>query len=167
MTMMEDWICKNCNKNHFHLCNTVESIEKEYGLHDCPYCNAKNVNIKHLCKRKVKELTHICTNCGRVSDNPEYLCNPVPIEEVTKAEWKKISEKEGDLKLCHSCRQPIHGRGHLCDPKVPYTCEYCGKQVSDEMHFCKEQIEKAKYFCNLCGRLAVKKDEICAGWKLP
>ena len=166
MTMMEDWKCKNCKKNHVHMCNTLDEVKKEYGTNDCPLCGSKNVNVKHLCKAKIPTLTHICVDCGRVADKASLLCNPVPIEDAKKAEWKKVSTKEGDVKLCNTCRQPVTGRGHICDPVVPYTCKYCGKEVKDESHMCKEIMAKAKFYCNLCGRLAVEKDEICTGWEL-
>ena len=32
-------------------------------------------------KEIAKNATHICTNCKRVANNPENLCNPVPLND--------------------------------------------------------------------------------------
>lgn len=165
MTMMENWNCKNKEKANSFMCNSKESVEIEYGLTDCKYCGQKNVNIKHICKEKIKHLTHYCLNCGLVSDNPDYLCNPVEIDEIKKKYWGKVAEK-GQVKFCKVCSQPLGGVGHVCDPIVPYNCEYCGRKVTESFHFCKEGLEKAEYFCNLCGKLANNENQICSGWKL-
>jgi hypothetical protein len=52
----------------------------------------RNGHEEHLCqlvatnepldsiKEIVKDATHICTNCKRVSNDPERLCNPVALD---------------------------------------------------------------------------------------
>ena len=167
MTMMEDWECSTCHdSNHIHMCNSNEALEKAYGVADCPYCGAKKVNIKHLCKKKIEKLTHMCANCGSVSEDPARLCNPVKIDEAQKAKWKEIPERADGTPRCKNCDQPVSKPGHICDPILPYKCKYCGEEVTKTHHMCKGIIGKANYMCKLCGRLAVEKEDVCAGWPL-
>ncbi len=161
MTMLEDDICTTCSGNKIHKCNSEGAQIKAYGLSDCPYCGKPQVNLKHLCHPKIAHLTHVCLNCGAVSDNPAHLCHPVPIEDAQKAEWLKIEPREQGVLICRNCEQPVQKPGHICDPLVPYTCKYCGEEVTKTHHMCKGIIGKSKYMCKLCGRLAVEKIDVC------
>ncbi len=167
MSMMEDdWECKNCKDHAVHMCNSLDAIKKEWGVKDCPDCGTKNIHVRHICKGRIQHLTHLCANCGEVSDDPEKLCNPVLIEESKMAKWKTIPATGKKVPTCNGCHQPVNGAGHICDPKLPYECQFCGEKITETHHMCQEIIKQAKYFCNLCGRLAVGKDDICAGYEL-
>ena len=155
--------CATCEGKLIHLCNTTDNIQRTWGLFTCRHCGKEKVDERHICKQRIQHLNQVCTWCGEVSDDPEKLCNPEDIDESKLAIWKEIvTEKEEKLKYCKGCHQPVKDKGHICDPKLPYTCKYCGKKISNSHHMCKEIIEKAKYTCNVCGRLSVDKDGICA-----
>jgi hypothetical protein len=162
MTMIDDEECTTCKEHIIHMCNSAEAITKEYGKADCKYCGAKQVLPTHLCRKKINALTHVCYNCGRVSDDPDKLCHPVPIDNSVKASWKHIPPHDSDVLKCKNCKQPITKPGHICDPMLPYVCKYCKQNVTDTLHMCKEIIGKAKYTCKVCGRLAVEKKDVCA-----
>jgi hypothetical protein len=167
MTMLEDWECTTCHgKSAIHLCNSTSALEKALGKKDCSFCGAKDVNIRHLCKGKIATLTHMCANCGSVSDKPELLCNAVPIDESQKVKGKEIPDRGSDVLTCKNCEQPIAKPGHICDPILPYECKYCNETVSKSHHMCKGIKDNAKYLCKICGRLAVEKSDVCAGWEL-
>ncbi|HME51711.1 MAG TPA: hypothetical protein VKM55_05800 [Candidatus Lokiarchaeia archaeon] len=162
--MMENYECITCKKEgpDVHLCNPEEQMKQ----FDCPYCGAKSVTNRHMCKDKVSNLTHVCLNCGRVSDQPDNLCYPVALNEVTKAKWKSIPSRTSELLTCVNCEQPIESPGHICDPLLPYECKYCGQTVVKTHHLCKEIIDQARFACKLCGRLAVDESEVCTAWEL-
>lgn len=144
------------------MCATKERLEQAYGRKDCEYCGAKNVLETHLCKDKIPHLTHVCTGCGRVADAEEKLCYPAALEEATKAKWKEIPARDSQVPQCETCKQPVEKPGHVCDPILPYTCEHCGQEVTNSMHMCEGIVQNAKYRCNLCDRVAVEKDRLCA-----
>ncbi len=163
MKMMEDLECPNCDKTRTHLCNTVDNLIAAYGTKSCPYCGAKDVSPRHICKAAVPHLTHICMHCGRVTDDPDLLCHPLPIEESVKAKWAKAANKRGEIIFCGVCDQPItKGPGHLCDLKLPYSCRFCGANVTNLYHMCQGIIKNAKVYCNLCGRIGVEDEDVCA-----
>ena len=165
--MLEDDVCTTCHSaNHMHMCNSDGALEKAYGKKDCPFCGAKDVNVKHLCKGKIEKLTHMCANCGSVSDDSAKLCHPVKIDEAQQTKWKEIADRGTDILTCKNCDQPVAKPGHICDPILPYTCKHCGQEVTRSHHMCKEIIANSKFMCKLCGRLAVEKSDVCIGLEL-
>lgn len=142
----------------------------------CPNCGEKSKHV-HACQKdiketkmsldKVKQLEYFCINCGRVAGSDQDLCQPVALDEKEKSKFVKAAVESDGAETCKVCGQPVNPPGHICDPKgLPYTCDYCGDTVKNYRHMCKQMIEKAKYTCNNCGRIAVKKDDVCAPIKL-
>ncbi|GAB4307397.1 MAG: hypothetical protein Kow0069_04880 [Promethearchaeota archaeon] len=162
MIRMEETRCETCAQEGVHLCNAKSTQEKALGREKCKYCGTENVLPGHVCKPKIPNLTHVCINCGRAADDPNLLCNPAPVDEATKKKWAEVPARGTDVLTCKNCEQPISKPGHYCDPVLPYTCKYCGAHVTNSRHVCAEIIKQAKYYCNLCDRIAVEKDDICA-----
>jgi len=134
-----------------------------WGTKDCRHCGKEKVDERHICKGRLQYLSHVCTWCGEVSDDPEKLCTPEEIDDLKRANWKEINNKKNDdISTCKGCHQPIQGKGHICDPKLPYTCNYCNEKISTTHHVCKEIVENAKYVCNVCGRLTIEQEGVCA-----
>lgn len=161
----DDYFCENCHeKGHIpHMCFPEEAVRK----FTCEYCGKENVTHKHICHQKVGNLKFICLNCGMLAVTDEQLCHPVAIEEKDLEKWKKIVKEQSKDTKCKNCNQPVEKPGHKCDPKSPYTCQFCGKLIENHTHVCKEQMGKMKYYCRLCGRLAPSKDQLCAPIDLP
>ncbi|MHA1143502.1 MAG: hypothetical protein ACTSRW_02125 [Candidatus Helarchaeota archaeon] len=151
MTMMEDFTCENCGKKSFkeHLCSP-NMVKKEHSI----------------TKEEIAALKFYCGHCGRVSPIEENLCKPQPIDPEMKAKFEAVKITAGKAPTCKNCDQPVSPPGHVCDPRLPYTCKYCGVEVKDMQHICSGYIEASKYFCKLCGRLAPEKDMLCSSWEL-
>lgn len=65
---------------------------------------------------------------------------------------------------CPTCGGRASGRGHLCHPLkegVPFTCEFCKKEINDARHVCGRMIDSIEYICKKCGRLAVYDSLLC------
>ncbi len=163
-TLMEGKECITCNTKgpDIHLCNPEVQEQKIR----CKYCGTEGITSRHICKEKLGHLSHICKNCGRVSDNPTNLCYPVEINAARKTVWLSIPIKGRDVATCQNCDQPIEPPGHICDPVLPYMCKYCRQKVTNSRHMCKEIIDQAKYTCKLCGRIAVEESDLCSSWEL-
>jgi hypothetical protein len=145
------------------MCNSTDNIRKAWGVKKCSYCGKENVDARHICRERLQHINYVCSWCGAVSDDFDKLCNPEEIGNLTRSEWKKISNsQEGSLRQCKGCSQPVHGKGHICDPKLPYKCEFCGEEVTKTHHVCKQIIDNATHVCNVCGRLSVNKEGVCA-----
>lgn len=72
-----EYVCPTCLQftgKGGHLCIPVT---KEDEL--CHWCGALVADERHLCNDKVKELSYICTTCGRTAVSAEYLCEPKKI----------------------------------------------------------------------------------------
>jgi hypothetical protein len=145
-TMTEEFTCSACKQKgaHVHACQ-VPIKKKKMTLAD------------------IKKLVFFCASCGRVSETKDGLCQPVALNEKDKAKFVKAGLKSSDVETCEECGQPVSPPGHACNPKgLPYTCEYCGERVQNYHHMCKQIVEKAKFTCKNCGRIAVKKESLCA-----
>jgi predicted RNA-binding Zn-ribbon protein involved in translation (DUF1610 family) len=122
-----------------------------------------------MCKGKLEHLNFFCGNCGAVAIDESHICNPKPIADITadvKASWEKAKENaassQSKMHSCKICGQPVEAPGHYCDRITPFTCEYCGVKVSDNYHLCRQMMGKFKFFCKNCGRLGIKKTDVCA-----
>ena len=73
---MSENICPTCKQStqSAHLCVPVNKKDKK-----CDWCDALIPNERHLCNKKIKELTYICNSCGRTAVKAEYLCKPQKI----------------------------------------------------------------------------------------
>lgn len=163
----EEFVCKRCQQKitHQHFC-TPDGEAKRF---TCEYCGEENVNVRHICAPMLDEVKFYCANCGAISPSESYLCNPQPIAEVNpeqKAAWDKARKKVQGHKMiaCKVCGQPIEegAPGHVCDRKVPYTCNFCGQKIETSYHICKGMSGKYKYQCKNCGRLGITASDVCA-----
>jgi hypothetical protein len=148
--MTEEFTCQACKKKgaHQHACQV-------------PIKNRK------MTLADIKKLAFFCASCGRVAETKDALCQPVALTEKDKANFVKAGLKTSSADTCKECGQPVSPPGHVCDPKgLPYTCEYCGEKVSNYRHMCKQLVDKAQFTCKNCGRIAVKKENLCAPAKL-
>ena len=71
-------ICPTCNKEtgeDGHMCSLTGKMDSK-----CKYCGLVQVDEKHLCSDKIKEISHTCEYCGRVAINESLLCHPKKIE---------------------------------------------------------------------------------------
>lgn len=71
-------ICPTCAKptdKKGHLCVPVSKKDDR-----CDWCGSLIVNERHLCDKKVKELSYICNSCGRTAVMAETLCSPEKIK---------------------------------------------------------------------------------------
>jgi transcription elongation factor Elf1 len=160
-TMEEEFVCKRCHQNvkHVHFC-TPEQEAKKF---TCEFCGAENVNHRHMCKQKLEKLQYMCLNCGAVAVYEFQVCNPVEISEAIKADWKGLpADQKGKMDSCKVCGQPVTVPGHYCDRKLPYTCEYCGAFIESNYHVCKGMMGKFTVQCKTCGRLGIKKNDVCS-----
>ena len=65
---------------------------------------------------------------------------------------------------CPTCGGRASGRGQLCHPRnegVPFTCEFCKKEINDARHVCARMIDSIEYICKKCGRLAAYDSLLC------
>ena len=150
MTLNEEFLCPNCDtrSKQVHACQEPISIQK-------------------MPAADVAKLKFLCVNCGRVSDEKSKLCQPEELNPSAQQVFIKAVKGTGVADVCAVCGQPVSPPGHICDPKgLPYTCEHCKKEVSRHTHMCKEIVEKAQYSCKDCGRVAVKKESLCAPYRL-
>lgn len=164
-TMTEERICKHCQKKikHNHFCTAKE----EANLFTCPFCKEEKVNTRHICEGKLAAVKFFCENCGALGVEEIDICNPKPIAEIDpeiKAAWESAKKQKSGKKLhdCKVCGQPVEPPGHYCDRIVPFTCQYCGQKVESNYHLCKGMMGKFKFICKNCGRLGIKKTDICA-----
>jgi len=159
---MEDQQNISQKVHQIHLCGSEKAILKEYGRTDCPYCGERKVTALHMCRRKIGSLTHVCYNCGRVSDDPSKLCKPRPIDDIQSTNLKHLPPRQSQELVCYHCNRQIKTKpGHQCDLIFPYVCRHCHKYVTNFIHVCFIMIDRAKYVCKDCGRLAVDKNEVC------
>lgn len=57
-----------------HLCMPEKATDEK-----CDWCGSLIPDKRHLCNKKVKEISYVCNSCGRSAVNPEYLCKPQKI----------------------------------------------------------------------------------------
>ena len=67
--------CKQPTTPAGHLC--VPTTKKDT---TCDWCGALIADERHLCSKKVKELSYICNSCGRTAVSAEHLCKPQKIQ---------------------------------------------------------------------------------------
>ncbi len=70
--------CPTCQKeinDQGHLCVPVFQDDTK-----CEWCGSLIPDQRHLCDKKLKELSYVCNSCGRVAVKPEHLCDPKEIE---------------------------------------------------------------------------------------
>ena len=160
--MTEEFVCKRCKQKvkHVHYCTAVEEAK----TFTCEFCGEEGVNHRHMCEEKLEKLKYMCLNCGAVSVYEFQVCNPVEISQEMMEGFKKSKKKVGKSTLlsCKVCGQPVEAPGHYCDRKLPFTCQYCGVTVESNYHICKPMMGKFKYQCKTCGRLGIKKNDVCA-----
>jgi len=147
--MTEDFICPTCKKKSKYVHACAEKIEK-----------------LRMSLDEIKELKYFCINCGRVSPIEDNLCHPVALDESDKAKFIIAAIGSESADVCKECGQPVSKPGHICDPKLPYTCEYCGEEVKNYRHMCSNMVKRAKYTCKNCGRISPDADRLCAPQEL-
>jgi hypothetical protein len=158
----DEHICQHCGKKiaHVHFCTPAEEAKR----YTCEYCGQTNINHRHICKPKLQRITVMCKNCGAVAVDAQFVCNPEPITTDIKEHWNKValSHPKDQLPACTVCGQPVSPPGHNCDVKYPYQCEYCGTVIKSGYHQCQAKLGKAQFVCKTCGRLGIKKTDVCA-----
>jgi hypothetical protein len=71
-------VCPTCMQTSVeegHLCAPNRKDQK------CKWCGALIVNQRHLCNKKIHDLSYICSTCGRTAVKAKYLCNPKKIKK--------------------------------------------------------------------------------------
>lgn len=146
MTLKEEYLCPNCltRGEHTHACQEPVAIQ--------------TMSIK-----EIDALHFYCVNCGRVADRENMLCQPKPLKPEGKQLFIKAAKGTGAADVCQVCGQPVSPPGHVCDAKgLPLKCEFCSQVMRAGTHVCKDILEKAEYTCKDCGRIAVRKEFLCA-----
>lgn len=67
--------CQQSTAQEGHLCVPVKHQDKK-----CDWCGSLIVDERHLCNKKVREISYICNSCGRTAVKAENLCRPQKIE---------------------------------------------------------------------------------------
>lgn len=77
-TKKHEQVCPTCQKKTGeagHLCVPARLSHKK-----CDWCGAFIPNVRHLCDKKLRDVTYICNSCGRTAVKPEFLCKPQRIK---------------------------------------------------------------------------------------
>jgi hypothetical protein len=149
--------------NEGYLC--IDCASRGPHKHSCE----EPVKVTMLSLDAIRRLSYYCKNCGRVSDAENELCNPALLTPSGKGLFFRAATVRGGVaQVCQVCGQPVGPPGHICDPKgLPLECEFCNSKMETPYHVCSGIIENAKYVCQDCGRIAVRKESLCAPARIP
>ena len=67
--------CKSQTNEQGHLCTPVYREDTK-----CDWCGSLIPDQRHICDKKLKDLSYVCNSCGRIAVKPEHLCDPKKVE---------------------------------------------------------------------------------------
>lgn len=67
--------CEQPSGENGHMCVPVHKSDEK-----CDWCGSLIPDIRHVCDKKVKDLSYVCNSCGRTAVKADNLCSPKKIK---------------------------------------------------------------------------------------